>query len=329
MPPRFDSPDTLPDTLRGGVVAIGNFDGVHRGHQAVLNAALRFADREKRPALVLTFEPHPRQVFRPDIPLFRITPATMKAGILGALGFDAVIEMGFTLDFAKLTADEFVGSVIVGGLAASRVVTGFDFHFGRHRQGGPAYLMEAGKNSGFEVTLVDAFRDADAEVVSSTRIREELLDGDIAGANQLLGYRYRITAEVIRGKQLGRTLGYPTANMALPENAALRHGIYAVRFHRADGSVHDGVASFGRRPTVDEDGVALLETHLFDCSDDLYGETCTVSFCEFLRGEEKFQNLDALTAQMKRDEAASRAILSALRPISELDRKLTFPDRAG
>ena len=310
--------------MRGGVVAIGNFDGVHRGHQAVLQAALDYAREHDCPALVMTFEPHPRQVFQPDVPLFRITPAAMKAGILGALGFDGVLEIPFTLDFSRKTADEFVRDVLIDGLAAIRVVTGFDFHFGRNRQGGPAYLMEAGAANGFKVTLVDAFRDRDTEVVSSSRIREELLDGDLAGANELLGYRYRVSGEVIRGKQLGRTLGYPTANMAMSEDAALRHGIYAVRFHRADGRSYGGVASFGRRPTVDEDGVALLETHVFDRDDDLYGETCAVSFCEFLRGEEKFDSLDALTAQMKRDEAAARAILAGLKPLGDLDRALTF-----
>jgi riboflavin kinase/FMN adenylyltransferase len=321
---RFERFDNLPAAIRGGVVAIGNFDGVHRGHQAVLNAALDYAHSHGWPALVMTFEPHPRQLFQPDLKLFRITPPSMKAEILSVLGFDGVLEIPFTRDFAGMTADEFVRRVLVDGLAAKQVVTGFDFHFGRNRQGGPAYLMEAGENNGFRVTLVDAFRDTNADVVSSSRIREELLDGDLAGANELLGYRYRVSGEVIRGKQLGRTLGYPTANMALPENAALCHGIYAVRFHRADGRLHDGVASFGRRPTVDENGHVLLETYVFDASPDLYGEICTVSLCEFLRGEEKFESLDALTRQMRRDEARARATLADLKPLGDLDRALTF-----
>ena len=324
MAKRFQSYDSLPATFRSGVVAIGNFDGVHRGHRAVLDAALDYARQHDCPALVMTFEPHPRQVFKPDEPLFRVTPTAMKAEILGILGFDGVLEIPFTLDFARKSADEFVRDVLIDGLAAVRVVTGFDFHFGHNRQGGPAYLMEAGAANGFEVTLVDAFRDRDTEVVSSSRIREELLAGDLAGANELLGYRYRVAGEVIRGKQLGRTLGYPTANMAMAENAALRHGIYAVRFRRADGSMYDGVASFGRRPTVDENGMALLETHVFDREDDLYGETCTVSFCAYLRGEEKFDSLDALTAQMKRDDEQARAILADIDPLSDLDRVLTL-----
>lgn len=321
---RFKSLQDLPDALRGSVVAIGNFDGVHRGHQSVLETALGFARDHDCPALVLTFEPHPRQLFQPDVPLFRITPAHMKADILRALGFDGVIEIPFTHEFANHTADEFVDRVLVDGLAARQVVTGFDFHFGKNRQGGPAFLMEAGETRGFHVTLVDAFRDDEAEVVSSSRVRDRLHAGDLAGANELLGYRYRVEADIVRGKQLGRTLGYPTANMALPENAALRHGIYAVRFFRPDGSAYDGVASFGRRPTVDENGVALLETYVFGLDQEIYGETCTVAVCAILRGEEKFDSLEALTVQMKKDEAEARAILAALEPLGDLDRKLTF-----
>lgn len=329
VPFRHQALEEIPSSHRGAVVAIGNFDGVHRGHQAVLGTALGFARDHDCPALVLTFEPHPRALFQPDVPLFRITPASMKADILSVMGFDAVIELPFTRDFASLSADEFVGQVLVGGLGVRQVVAGFDFHFGKNRQGGPAYLMEAGETRGFHVTLVDAFRDAATDVVSSSRVRERLQAGDLAGANELLGYRYRVEAAVVRGKQLGRTLGFPTANMALPENAVLRHGIYAVRFIRADGTIHDGVASFGRRPTVDRDGAPLLETYVFDFDGDLYGETCTVALCAFLRGEEKFETLDALTEQMRADAAAARAILAGLRPVSELDAALTFGAKVG
>ncbi|MAS07191.1 MAG: bifunctional riboflavin kinase/FMN adenylyltransferase [Ahrensia sp.] len=328
-PFRFQSLQDLPETLRGSVVAIGNFDGVHRGHQSVLNTALGFARDHDCPALVLTFEPHPRQLFQPDLPLFRITPAPMKADILRAMGFDGVIELPFTRDFANQTADEFVDRVLVGGLGARQVVAGFDFHFGKNRQGGPAFLMQAGETRGFHVTLVDAFRDGAADVVSSSRIRDRLHGGDLAAANELLGYRYRVEAPVTRGKQLGRTLGFPTANMKLDDNAALAHGIYAVRFIRADGAIHDGVASFGRRPTVDEDGVALLETYVFDFAGDLYGETCTVAVCAFLRGEEKFDTLDALTEQMRKDEAEARAVLAGLAPLGDLDARLTFGAETG
>lgn len=314
----------VPEPLRGGVVAIGNFDGVHRGHQAVLDRALQEAARRGVPAVVLTFQPHPRTVFRPDVPLFILTPPPMKARLIQALGFAAVVEYPFDRDFAGQSAEDFITKVLDADLGISHAVTGFDFHFGKNRQGGPAYLMEAGERHGFGVTLVDAFRDEGSEVVSSSRIRELLKEGLVAEAASLLGYRYTVEASVIRGKQLGRTLGYPTANMALPETTALKHGIYAVRLRRADGSLHDGVASFGRRPTVDDSGEPLLETFVFDFSDDLYGETCEVSFFGFLRGEEKFDGLDALVAQMKHDEAEARALLAGVRPLSKLDAAITF-----
>jgi len=319
------SPDApLPDSLRGGVVAIGNFDGVHRGHQAVLQRALDEAERRNVPALVLTFEPHPRKVFRPDLPHFVLTPPPVKARLLELLGFDAVVEYPFTREFAALSAEVFITDILDRLLGVSHVVTGFDFHFGKDRQGGPAYLMESGERHGFGVTLVDAFRDEDAYVVSSSRIRELLAQGEIAEAAGLLGYRYTVEAPIIGGQKLGRTLGFPTANMALDADTQLRHGIYAVRFRRADGSLHDGVASFGRRPTVTENGAPLLETYIFDFDADLYGEECEVSFFGFLRGEEKFEGLDALIAQMKRDEVEARAMLSACRPLSALDMAIAF-----
>ena len=314
----------LPADLRGGVVAIGNFDGVHRGHQAVLERALAEAARRDVPALVLSFEPHPRKVFRPDMPLFVLTPPPMKARLLSLLGFAALVEQQFTRDFASLSAEAFVTDVLERTLGITHAVTGFDFHFGKDRQGGPAYLMAAGERHGFGVTLVDAFRDEGAEVVSSSRIRALLCDGEVAEAAGLLGYRFTVESEVVGGQQLGRTLGFPTANMRLPAEATLKEGIYAVRFRRADGTLHDGVASFGRRPTVDDNGAPLLETFVFDFSGDLYGETCEVSFFGFLRSEIKFDGLDALVAQMKRDEVEARALLARVQPLSQLDAAIAF-----
>lgn len=316
--------DALPAHLKGCVAAIGNFDGVHVGHQAVLARAFADARALGAPAVVLTFEPHPRSVFNPANPVFRLTPAPLKAEILGRLGFDAVIEQPFDAQFAARSADAFVRSVLVDGLAARQVVTGFDFHFGKGREGGPAYLMEAGRRHGFEVALMDAVRDAASEPVSSSRVRDALAAGDADGAARLLTHRYRIRAEVIHGRQLGRTLGYPTANMAPPPETAVALGIYAVRFRRACGTLHDGVASLGRRPTVETDGATLLETFLFDFSGDLYGENATVTLFERLRGEEKFNGLDALVAQMNRDAANARAVLAKAVPLSALDAALNF-----
>ena len=321
---RNEKKNPLPENLKGGVIAIGNFDGVHRGHQTVLNRALELAQSRGVPALVLTFEPHPRTVFNPDKPVFRLTPAPVRAQVLEAMGFHSVIEYPFDREFASRSAEEFVRSILVDWLGATEVVTGFDFHFGKGREGGPAFLMEAGKRNGFGVTLVDAFRDEGAEVVSSSRIRRLLAEGDVAQAAGLLGYRFTVEAEVIKGQQLGRTLGYPTANMALAPEAELKPGIYAVRLRRADGSLHDGVASFGYRPTVTEDGAPLLETYVFDFAGNLYGEHCRVSFFGHLRDELKFTGLEPLVEQIRKDEEEARALLSGIRPLGELDAKIAF-----
>ncbi len=322
---RNEKKEPLPQALKGGVVAIGNFDGVHRGHRSVLERALALAEERGVPALVLTFEPHPRSVFRPDIPVFRLTPAPLKARLLEAMGFRCVIEYPFDADFSARSAEEFIQTILVDWLGATAVVTGFDFHFGKGREGGPAFLMASGERHGFVVSLVDAFRDENADVISSSRIRTLLADGEVAEAAGLLGYRFTVEAEVIGGEKLGRQLGYPTANMQLPPEADLKPGIYAVRFRRPDGSLHDGVASYGRRPTVTDNGAPLLETFLFGFSGSLYGEVCSVSFFGYLREELKFDGLDPLVAQMKRDEEEARALLSAVAPLSDLDRAVCFP----
>ncbi|MBT9368926.1 bifunctional riboflavin kinase/FAD synthetase [Rhizobium sp. CSW-27] len=321
---RNEKKEPLPADLQGGVVAIGNFDGVHRGHRSVLERALALAEQRGVPALVLTFEPHPRTVFRPDQPVFRLTPAPLKARLLAAMGFHSVIEYPFDRNFSQRSAEDFVQTVLCGWLKASGVVTGFDFHFGRGREGGPAFLMEAGRRYGFDVSLVDAFRDEGAEVISSSRIRALLGEGNVVEAAGLLGYRYTVAAEVIDGEKLGRTLGYPTANMRLAPETELRSGIYAVRFRRLDGSLHDGVASYGRRPTVTDNGAPLLETFLFDFSGSLYGEVSSVSFFGYLRPELKFDGLDALVAQMKQDEAEAKALLQGVQPLGALDARIAF-----
>lgn len=326
---RVADPADLPSGLRGGVVAIGNFDGVHRGHQAVLDRALEEARRRGVPALVLTFEPHPRTVFRPETPVFILTPAPVKARIIEALGFDAVVEQPFTRGFAGLSAEDFVIDILENRLGISHVVTGFDFHFGKNRQGGPAFLMESGERHGFGVTLVDAFRDEGTEIVSSSRIRALLTEGDVAEAAGLLGYRFTVESEVVHGQKLGRELGFPTANMSLDPAVSLKHGIYAARLRRADGTLHDGVANFGRRPTVTDAGVPLLETFVFDFSGSLYGESCSVSLFGYLRGELKFDGLEPLVAQMTRDAAEARSLLSGVRPLSELDQRVAFTRTDG
>ncbi|GHC67853.1 riboflavin biosynthesis protein [Limoniibacter endophyticus] len=319
------APDAaLPETLRGAVVAIGNFDGVHRGHQAVLECALEEAKARGVPAVVLSFTPHPRQVFRPEMPLFQLTPSHLKARLLQALGFSGLVELRFSREFATQSAQSFIDNILLGKLGVVHVVTGFDFHFGRNREGTPDFLKTAGEGAGFGVTMVEAFSDEGGERVSSSRVREFLCTGEISQAAGLLGYRFIVEAPVQHGQKLGRTLGYPTANMTLPDDATLAHGIYAVRLRRADGSLHDGVASFGRRPTVTSHGEPLLETFVFDFSGDLYGEVCSVSFFAYLRGEVKFDGLDPLVEQMRRDEVEARAVLAAAQPIGPLDHRLNF-----
>lgn len=321
---RFSGETSLSEALRGGVVAIGNFDGVHRGHQFVLDRALEISKNTEAPSLVMTFEPHPRAVFQPENKPYRLSPAPLKATLLEVLGYDAVIEQNFTREFAGKSANDFIQDVLIEQLGASHIVTGFDFHFGKGREGGPAFLMDAGKTNDFGVTLVDAYRDEDSKVISSSRIRSFLGDGELGQANALLGYHFTISGEIVKGKQLGRTLGYPTANILLSDDCGLKTGIYAVRFRDGDGKLHDGVASFGLRPTVEDGGEPVFETYIFDFDGDLYGQVCQVSLISYLRSEVKFDGLDALVVQMKIDEAQARGVLSTISPIGLLDRSMCF-----
>ncbi len=323
---RVQGGETLSADLRGGVVAIGNFDGVHRGHQSVLDRALEIANENNVPALVMTFEPHPRAVFTPENAPFRISPASLKAVLLDKLGFNAVIEQSFDRDFASNSAEDFINNILVNQFGVSHVVTGFDFHFGKGREGGPAFLMAAGEERGFGVTLVDAFRDENAEVISSSRIRELLMNGELAEANALLGYRFTVEGEIIKGRQLGRELGYPTANMVLHQENGLKPGIYAVKFRDEYGTLLNGVASFGVRPTVEEDGAPILETFVFDFQGNLYGQICQVHLVSYLREELKFDDLDALVVQMKQDETEAREVLLHAKSLSILDQAVCFDD---
>ncbi|MCT4654728.1 MAG: bifunctional riboflavin kinase/FAD synthetase [Cohaesibacter sp.] len=311
----------LPQSLRGAVVAIGNFDGMHRGHQAVLEDALEEARALGVKAVMLTFEPHPRTVFRPDRPVFRLTPHDEKAQLAEALGFDGMISLHFTKEFATQSAERFIEDMLIEALDARTVISGYDFHFGRDRRGTPDFLREQGKKHGFGVTIVDMKADRSGDAVSSTRIRQALEDGATMPANQLLGYRYFFKATVIHGEKNGRKLGYPTANLKLAENSRLKEGVYAVCLIRADGSVHDGVASYGRRPTFDN-GAPVFEVHVFDFDDDLYDEAVSVSLYDYIRGEEKFDSLEALIAQMDDDSLKARTILGDAHPLSPLETTL-------
>ncbi|MGH6925585.1 MAG: bifunctional riboflavin kinase/FAD synthetase [Propylenella sp.] len=317
-PARLASLDDLPAAWRGGVVAIGNFDGVHRGHQAVLQAAAAEAAHLGVPSIMLTFEPHPRAFFS-GRPLFRLTPAPLKAALAAALGFDGTLVLPFDRNRAEQSAEDFVREMLLDRLAIRAAVTGYDFHFGKARRGTPQFLAREGMLHGFSVTVVDAVMEG-AEAVSSTRIRQALAEGDVAKAAELLGWRFAVAGRVIRGDGRGRDLGYPTANMALDPATELAHGIYAVRFLTPDGVLRDGVASYGRRPTFGG-GDPVLETFVFDFSGDLYDETALVSFYGFIRPEERFDSVAALVARMDEDSIDARALLERTAP-SEFDRRI-------
>lgn len=314
--------DAVPDRLRGGVAAIGNFDGVHRGHQEVLGVASRMAHEAGRPALVLTFEPHPRSYFRPDQPVFRLTPPPERSVVLQALGLDGMVVVPFDAELAGTEADAFVDTILRDRLAVTGAVVGYNFHFGKRRAGTPDFLRERGVADGFDVAVVSPGVDGHGEPISSTRVRTALEAGSPEIAAELLGYRWLVIGTVVHGDKRGRTLGYPTANLRLDPSCGLRHGVYAVRA-RVDGRLYDGVASFGRRPMFD-DGAPVFETFLFDFSGDLYDKEVRISVFAFLRPELKFDSVDALVTQMDADSAEAKAFLAAAQPMSELDATLSF-----
>ncbi|HVY19922.1 MAG TPA: bifunctional riboflavin kinase/FAD synthetase [Bauldia sp.] len=313
--------DAIPPQLKGGVVAIGNFDGLHGGHRALLEQARREARRRGVPALALTFEPHPRTVFRPQAPVFRLTPLAAKARLMAALGLDGLVVADFNPGFAAKLADAFITDTLIGQLGLSGAVIGFNFRFGNMRLGDATLLAAAGADRSFSVTIIDQVCEVNGAPVSSSTIRDDLASGDVAAANARLGYRWFVVGKVQEGDRRGRELGYPTANLSLGLDCRLRHGIYAVRLQRADGSVHDGVASYGRRPTFDN-GAPLLETYLFDFSGDLYGEQVAVSLVGWIRPELKFDSVASLVTAMNRDSEIARLMLAAAGPGTPLDEAL-------
>jgi riboflavin kinase/FMN adenylyltransferase len=293
--------------LRGAAVAIGNFDGVHRGHKAVIAAALSRARSLGKPAAALTFEPHPRAFFNPNEPLFRLTDETAKLRLLAATGLDGAIVLTFDAALAKLSAEDFVQRVLVERLAISGAAIGFNFHFGANRAGSPEFVQTQGQRQGFAVDIVPPLRDGDRPV-SSGPIRAALAAGRLDDAAELLGYPWFVSGTVIHGDKRGRELGFPTANLALDPTCALRHGIYAVRVAAA-GRRYNGVANFGRRPMFDT-GTVLLEIFLFDFDGDLYGANIDVAFIAWLREEAMFASAEELVRQMAEDSRLAHAALA-------------------
>ena len=312
MVPVFDDWRAVPPEWKGGAVALGNFDGVHRGHQALLAQAKEHADALGAPVLALTFEPHPRGFFVPDTGPFRLTLLPAKARLLADYGVQAVLSQHFDAAFAALPAEAFVADVLLKGLGARHVVCGYDFTFGARRSGNVERLRAEGKTRGFGVTVLDPVT-REGEIYSSTRIRESLRAGWITEAAGLLGHAWEIEGTVELGDQRGRTIGFPTANVDLGEHLRPRFGVYAVRA-LVDGQEsqgwRDGVANLGKRPTFGK-LKENFEVHLFDFAGDLYSKVLRVAMVDFIRPEMKFAGLDQLKAQIAADGEAARKVLKA------------------
>ena len=294
--------------LRGAVLAMGNFDGVHRGHQAVIAAAIGRAKEFDCPAGVLTFEPHPRDFFHPGEPLFRLTDEDTKLRLLAAAGLDGAVVLTFNAALARTTADEFVARILVERFAVSGVIVGFNFHFGKDRAGSPTFLTEQGSKYGFAVDIVPPF-ELDGRPVSSGPIRDALVAGRVTDAALLLGFPWFVSGKIIHGDKRGRELGFPTANLKLPATCGLRHGVYAVRVG-VGGRRYDGVANFGRRPMFDS-GAVLLEVFLFDFAGNLYDRAIDVAFIDWIREEKLFGSVGDLVRAMESDSTKARAVLAA------------------
>lgn len=307
--------DSLPDACRNSVIAIGNFDGVHLGHQALLALARDAAGKRRTPFGLVTFEPHPKTFFRPEDPVFRLSPLPLKARLVAALGASFVGVLGFDRAFAALEPEAFVRDILVGRFAAAHVVTGYDFHFGRGRKGNAASLKSLGDTLGFAVSSVEQVTDEDGVApIASSAIRAALRHGHVEAAAHQLGYWWTVLGDVVAGDGRGRSLGYPTANLELEPGCEPKEGIYAVKV-RIDGEpgrpARPGAAYIGSRPTF-ATGRRFLEVHLLDFSGDLYGRTIAVEFIAFVRPDWAFETPEALTLQMDADCRAIVAILDEL-----------------
>ncbi len=299
----------VPRHLKGASLAIGTFDGVHRGHRAVLDAAKAKAAEKGLPMGAMVFEPYPRKYFQPQKPFFRLTPLPRKLQLLSDYGCDFTAVIPFDKTLAELTAADFVREILVGAFEISHASVGYNFFFGKGRGGNPGVLAEQGRIHGFGVTVVEAQGSA-GDMFSSTRIRELLAEGDVGGAAEMLGSWWRISGVVEGGAGRGKVMGYPTANIRLDEGVTLMHGIYAVNAY-VDGLKLQGAGYLGTRPTFDA-GLPVLEIFLFDFDGDLYGKTMEIEFVGFVRVDLKFRSMEALTVQMADDCAKAKDMLDRL-----------------
>ena len=307
--PRLSAKDRTPDALRGGVVALGNFDGFHLGHQAVSGAAIQQAKAAGKPAIIATFDPHPVRFFAPESPWFRLTTLDQRQRLFAEAGADAMLVFDFDAELAATSAEDFIVTLLMERLGISAVVTGEDFTFGHKRGGNIDVMRDLGAAHGLTSTAMGPVVD-DGGVISSSRIRNALKDGDCATATALLTRPFTVAGIVQHGDKNGRLLGFPTANIDMGHYLRPRYGIYAVKGSLPDGRVLNGAANLGIRPTFDPPK-ELLEPHFFDFAEDLYGQNIEIEFHAFIRGEAKFDSLDALMAQMAQDCDEARRILRA------------------
>jgi riboflavin kinase/FMN adenylyltransferase len=305
---RLSLDQPIPDALRGAVVALGNFDGFHLGHQAVVNRAVQRGAHERRPVIVATFDPHPVRLFKPDVPPFRLTSLDQRQRLFAHAGADAMLVFNFDRTLASTSAEEFVAGLLAHRIGAAAVVTGDDFGFGKGRAGNVQVLAEVGARHGIAAEAVAPVL-LNGERVSSGRIREALQAGDPGAATRFLTRPFAVEGVVEPGDRRGRELGYPTANLRLGDYLRPAYGIYAARMRVGEDSDHPGVASLGIRPTF-EPPVELLETHAFDIDEDLYGRTIEVDLVDYIRPEKKFDGMDSLAAAMRSDEAEARRLLA-------------------
>jgi riboflavin kinase / FMN adenylyltransferase len=298
----------IPETLRGSILALGNFDGFHLGHQAVVGRAVARAFHERRPVIVATFDPHPVMFFKPDVPPFRLTSLDQRQALFAHAGADAMLVFEFGAELASMDAEAFVSAVLADRIGAAGVITGDDFSFGKGRAGDAALLAKVGAKHEISAEAVHQVM-LNGERISSGRIREALVAGDTGTATHMLSRDYAIGGLVERGDARGRELGYPTANLDLGDYQRPKYGIYAVRVTLGDGSEHPGVASLGVRPTFTPQR-ELLEAHLFDFDGDLYGQRIEVSLHSYIREEKRFDAIEPLIAHMREDEAKARHLLA-------------------